>query len=133
ARAGRADEGEDGAGALVLLDAALLAELADGDVLGDAVLDVLQPRVVGVEHLARVDGVETLLRALGPGNRDQPVEVGAGHRGLAAPRLASPSRPGRESSRSACSRTGSGIPASSIFLRYSSTIEASSSPSCLRI
>src|SRR5215218_3335638 len=42
ARTGRADQREDGAGALVLPDAALLAELADSDVLGDAVLDVLE-------------------------------------------------------------------------------------------
>src|SRR5438093_766326 len=33
----------------------------------------------------------------------------------------------------ACARTSSGIPASSIFVRYSSTTEASSSPSSLRI
>ena len=39
----------------------------------------------------------------------------------------------RESSRSACSSTFSGISASAIFCRYSSTTEASSSPSSLRI
>ena len=51
---------------LVLRDAALLAQLAHGQVLGDAVLDVLQARVVGVEHLARVDRIEPLLGALRP-------------------------------------------------------------------
>jgi len=39
----------------------------------------------------------------------------------------------RRSSRSAWARTASGIPASSIFVRYSSTTEPSSSPSSLRI
>ena len=62
--------------------AALLAQLAHGDELGDPPLDVLEPGVVGVEHLARVHGVEPLLGALRPGHRDQPVEVAADHRGL---------------------------------------------------
>ena len=39
------------------------AQLAHGDVLGDAVLDVLEAGVVGVEHLARVDRVEHLVGA----------------------------------------------------------------------
>jgi len=79
----RPDQGEDGARAPVLDDAALTPKLADGDVLGDAVLHVVEARVVGVEHLARVHRVEPLLRALRPGHGDQPVEVGADHRGLA--------------------------------------------------
>ena len=78
-----ADQGQYGPGLGVGLDAAILAQLAHREVLGDAVLDVLQARVVGVEHLARGDGIEMLLRALAPGQRDQPVEVGADHRGLA--------------------------------------------------
>src|ERR671914_708286 len=45
----------------------------------------------------------------------------------------SPMRSSRSSSRSACSRTSSGMPASPIFVRYSSMIEPSSSPSSLRI
>src|SRR5206468_9593842 len=53
AGAGRADEREDGARLAVGLDAPLLAQLADGDVLDDAVLHVLEPGVVGVEHLTR--------------------------------------------------------------------------------
>ena len=60
------------------------AELADGQVLDDPVLDVLEAGVVGVEHLARVDGVEPLLGALAPRHGEQPVEVGADHRRLAA-------------------------------------------------
>ena len=58
AGAGRADQREDRAGALVLGDAALDAQLLDRQVLDDAVLDVLEAGVVGVEDLARVDGVE---------------------------------------------------------------------------
>jgi hypothetical protein len=83
ARSGRSDEGQDGAGLLVLCDAALLPELPHGDVLDDAVLHVLEPGVVGVEHLARVYGIEPLVGALRPRNGDQPVEVGADHRALA--------------------------------------------------
>ena len=79
AGAGRADEREDRAGALVVLDAALLAELRDGDVLDDAVLHVVEARVVGVEHLARVLGIEPLLGALAPRDGEQPVEVVADH------------------------------------------------------
>ena len=82
ARARRPDQREDRAGALVLLDPALLAELGDGDVLDDPVLHVVQAGVVLVEHLARVDGVEPLLRALAPRHREQPVEVVADHRRL---------------------------------------------------
>ena len=84
AGAGRPDQRQDRARALVLGDAALLAELADGQVLDDAVLDVLEPGVVGVEHLARVDGVEPLLGALRPRHGEEPVEVGADHRRLRA-------------------------------------------------
>ncbi len=83
ARAGRPDQREDGAGLLVLGDAALLAQLPHGDVLDDAVLHVLEAGVVGVQHLARVHGLEPLVGALRPRHGDQPVEVGADHRALA--------------------------------------------------
>ena len=83
AGAGRADQREDGAGALVLGDAALDAQLLDGQVLDDAVLDVLEAGVVGVEHLAGVDRVEHLVGAVLPRHGDQPVQVGADHRRLA--------------------------------------------------
>ena len=63
--------------------AAVGAQLAHGQVLGDALLDVLEARVVSVEHLARVHGIEPLLRASRPRHRDQPVEVAADHRRLA--------------------------------------------------
>ena len=69
--------------ALSRLDPALLAQLAHGDVLGDAVLDVLQARVVGVEHLTRVDRVEDLVGALVPRDAGEPVEVRPDHLRLA--------------------------------------------------
>ena len=56
AGAGRADQREDRARLAVVLDAALLAELADGEVLDDALLHVVEARVVGVEDLAREPG-----------------------------------------------------------------------------
>ena len=93
AGAGRADQGQDRAGALVLLDAALLAELAHGEVLDDAVLHVVEPRMVGVEHLTRVHRVEPFLGALAPRHREQPVEVGAHHLRLAG-LVAHPLEPG---------------------------------------
>ena len=55
ARAGRSDQRQDGAALLVLGDASLLAQLAHGDVLDDAVLHVLETGVVRVD-LTRVHG-----------------------------------------------------------------------------
>ena len=83
ARAGRPDQRQDRAGALVLRDAALLAQLAHGQVLDDPVLHVLEAGVVGVEDLAGDLRVEPLLRILSPRHGEQPVEVGADHRRLA--------------------------------------------------
>ena len=82
AGAGRADERQDRAGALVGLDAALLAQLPHRDVLDDPVLDVVETGMVGVEHLTRVLRVEPLLGALAPRHRQEPVEVVPDHRGL---------------------------------------------------
>ena len=65
--------------ALVLGDAALLAQFLIRDVLDDPVLDVLEAGVVGVEHLARVLRVQALVRALAPRHGDQPVQVGPDH------------------------------------------------------
>src|SRR5207244_5772286 len=81
---GRSDQRQDRAGALVLGDAALLPQLAYGQVLDDPLLDVIEARVVQVQDLARVHGIEPLLGALAPGNGEQPVQVGADHRGLSA-------------------------------------------------
>ena len=60
------------------------AQLAHGQVLDDSLLDVLETGVVVVQDLARVDGVEPLFGALPPRHGEQPVQVGADHRGLAA-------------------------------------------------
>jgi len=93
AGARRPDQGQDRAGALVLLDPAILAQLAHGQVLDDAVLHVLEPFVVGVEDLACLDRLERLLGALAPRDGEEPVEVGADHRGLAG-LVAHPLEPG---------------------------------------
>ena len=83
AGAWRSDQGEDGPGLGVGLYPSVGAQLAHGQVLGDAVLDVLQAGVVGIEYLARGDRVQALLRALVPRHGDQPVQVGADHARLA--------------------------------------------------
>ena len=54
-------------------------ELAHGEELDQAVLDLLDVVVVLVEHLAGVLEVEVVLGALAPGQRDDPLEVGADH------------------------------------------------------
>ena len=77
AGAGRPDQGEDRARLLVGLDAPLLTELAHRDVLDDAVLDVLETGVVGVEHLAAGLRVEPLLGADAPRHGQEPVHVAA--------------------------------------------------------
>ena len=84
AGAGRPDQGQDRARPLVVRDPAVLAELAHREVLDDAVLDVVEPGVVGVEHFPRADRVERLVAPLRPRHGDEPVEVRADHRGLAA-------------------------------------------------
>jgi hypothetical protein len=47
--------------AAALADTALLTQLPHGDVLHDAVLDVFETRVIGVQDLPRVHGIEPLL------------------------------------------------------------------------
>ena len=84
AGAGRSDQGEDRAGALVLGDPAIDPQLLDRDVLDDPVLDVLEAGVILVQHRAGVRGVEPLLGVLGPRDGDQPVQVGADHARLGA-------------------------------------------------
>ena len=69
---GGPDEAEDGP-----LDVGL--HLAHGQVLEDALLDLLEVVVVVVEDLLGLLDVDLGLRALVPGQRHQPVEVGAGH------------------------------------------------------
>ena len=85
ADAGGPDEAEDGAAALVL-DLALAAEAAHRQVLEDALLDLVQAGVVGLEHCARGCDVVLILRLLAPRQRQQPIEVGADGRGLGVAR-----------------------------------------------
>ena len=60
----RADQRQDGPRLGVGLDATVCAQLAHGQVLGDAVLDVLEALVVCIEHGSGRDRVKVLLRAL---------------------------------------------------------------------
>ena len=115
AGSGRPDEREDDAGAVRVREPALRAELPHGQVLGDAALHVVEALVVGVEHRARVRRVEPLLGALAP---RAPTAASRGTCGWWTPRRSGrPCARGAPSSRCACSRTASGIPASSIFAR----------------
>src|SRR3954453_12291025 len=67
AGARRPDQRQDrSSGAALLGDAAIASQLAYGDVLGDAVLDVLEAGVFGIQHLTRMHGVELLVGALRP-------------------------------------------------------------------
>src|SRR5205085_1684530 len=56
---------------------ALLTELAHGEVLEDAVLHVLEARVVGVEDATRLGDVQVVLAPRVPRKLGHPVEVGA--------------------------------------------------------
>ena len=56
-------------------DAALAAELADGQELDDALLDVLEAGVVLIEDASRLAEVEVVLRADVPRDLEHPVEV----------------------------------------------------------
>ena len=51
------------------------AKLADGQELDDALLDLLQSVVVGVEHLLGELHVEPVFAAVLPGEREDPVYV----------------------------------------------------------
>ena len=72
---------------LSALDAALLAQLAHGDVLDDAILHVLEARVIGIEHLAARLRIEPLLGSGSP----------------TAPRAASPGSCGSSATLANCS------------------------------
>ncbi len=97
ADAGRPDEAEDRPVQVVL-------QLAHGEELEDAVLDLLEVVVVAVEDLARVLEVEVVLARRVPGQRQDPVEVRADHAVLGAlrrdARRAAPARAGRPSATS---------------------------------
>ena len=55
----------------------LRVQLAHRQVLEDAVLDLLQVVVIGVEDLARVGDVKVVLGGAAPRQLDQPLEIGA--------------------------------------------------------
>ena len=67
---GRTDEAQDRAGKVVL-------QLRDGEVLEDAVLDLLEVVVILVENGTRVLEVEVVVGDLVPRQGHEPVEVGA--------------------------------------------------------
>ena len=48
------------------MHAALAAQFADGKIFRDAPLHVVQSFVVGIEHFARVDGIQTVVRPFAP-------------------------------------------------------------------
>src|SRR5204862_3262905 len=73
ARTGRTDQRQDRAAALVVRDAALLAQLADGEILDDALLHVVEAGVICVEHLTRILRSETLVGAHRPRSSRKPV------------------------------------------------------------
>ena len=58
-------------------------KLAHSDELEDAVLHVLQPIVIFVEHLGRMRNAVVLLRMLAPRDLREPLEVVACHVGFA--------------------------------------------------
>src|SRR5690606_1895741 len=84
ADAGGARQGEHGAAAAAADDAEapVLAALAHGQVLDDAVLHVGQARVVGVQHLAGAGGVVVVVGTDVPRHVEDRVEPGADPAGL---------------------------------------------------
>ena len=81
ADAGRPDQRQDHAAALVL-DLALAPELAHGEVLEDALLDLLRPAWSASSDLPRGVHVDAARRSDAPRHVEQPVEVGADRRRL---------------------------------------------------
>src|SRR5205085_6352763 len=73
-----ADQGDDGAGTAAAHrgDATIGTELLHRQELDDAVLDVVEPGVVGVEDAAGLRDVERVVRPLRPRQLDHPVQVG---------------------------------------------------------
>ena len=89
-------------------------ELAHGEVLEDAPLDLVEAEVVLVEDAARLGDVDRLLLGQRPRQLDQPVEIGADHAVFGRPPPACARS--RRSSLRACSSTSSGISALAIAL-----------------
>jgi hypothetical protein len=57
-------------------------QLADGQVLDDAVLGALEAGMIGVEHRLGLQQIDVLVGPLRPRERDEPVDVGPGDRVL---------------------------------------------------
>ena len=72
-----------------VLHPTLQGQLADGEELEDAVLDLLQVVVVFVEHLPGAPDVEVVRGKLVPGQVAEPVEIRLDHRELGGLRSAS--------------------------------------------
>ena len=72
ADAGRADEAED-------RRLAARRELAHGEIFDDPALDLVEAEVILIEDAARRRDVDRRLLGKGPGQFDQPVEIGPDH------------------------------------------------------
>ena len=79
AGARRSDQREDDTRTARLGHAAVGAQLAHGQILGDAALHVVEALVISVQHLPGMHRVEMVLGPLRPGNRQKPVEIRADH------------------------------------------------------
>ena len=63
----------------VIDQAALRAQLANRKIFGNAPFNIVQTRMVGIQHLPRVLWVQTLFRPFGPWHSEQPVEIRTDH------------------------------------------------------
>ena len=57
----------------------LRGELADRQIFDDALLDLVQPIMVFIEDATRFRDIDRCLLRQGPGELDQPIEIGSGH------------------------------------------------------
>src|SRR5262249_48676056 len=64
---------------LLAVHAALGAQPAHGQEFHDALFDVLEAVMILVQHFAGVRNVQVIFGKLGPGQVDQPIEIGADH------------------------------------------------------
>src|SRR5205823_10549186 len=76
---GRPHEAEDGLARLLAVGAPLRAQLLDGEVFEDPVLDLVQVEVILVQHLARALDVDRAAALLVPGQARQPLQVADDH------------------------------------------------------
>ena len=83
---GRTDEGDDrpvpaggsfAVGIDASVEAALVAKLARGEELDDAILHIVEAVVISVEHRLRVVEIDVVVTALAPRHLEDAVEPGA--------------------------------------------------------